>query len=324
MTEVTEKVKEKAGGGDDGGGGLTSKLVVPVAAAAGTLVSGYAAKKVPELLREHVLPRLEQKGDDEAEGLGRKAVEGAKGAVEERGGIAGKVAGKMLGGGDDDDSGDTAKGWGRGRRLPIQCSVDVAVPVDVAYNQWTQFTEFPSFMHRVEEIEQKDDSTLVWHENIWHVRRSWKSEIVEQRPNERIVWHSKSRGGHSGVITFHPLSDRLTRIEVNIDFQPEGMFEKLSSGLRFHRRAIRSDLQRFKAFVEMRGEETGEWRGEIHEEEKNPALSEPQDEHDEQDDQDDQDDEGRGESDGSRDGDPEAARKEREQRRRERQKAMSS
>jgi len=115
-------------------------------------------------------------------------------------------------------------------------------------------------MHRAERVEQRDDQTLAWHENVWGVRRSWEAQIVEQVPDERIAWRSDSRGGHSGVVTFHELSDRLTRVELNVDFQPQGMFEKLASGLRFHRRALKTDLQRFKAFIEMRNEETGAWR----------------------------------------------------------------
>jgi uncharacterized membrane protein len=270
-TETKEKAKEKATQAKDAakekteklrGGSLASKLAVPAAAAVGTLVSSYAAKKVPDLLRG--------KGLDEAENLGKRALEGAQGAAAQGGGLAGKAAERLLGGGGGEQQ-QPAKGWGRGRRLPIQCSVDVAAPVKVAYDQWTQFEDFPEFMHRVERIEQKDDQTVVWHENVWGIQRSWEAEIVEQVPDERIVWRSDSRGGHSGVVTFHELSDRLTRVELNVDLQPQGMFEKLASGLRFHRRAVKTDLQRFKAFVEMRNEETGAWRGEIDNEDANPA-----------------------------------------------------
>jgi uncharacterized membrane protein len=269
--ETKEKVKGKAAEAKDAvkeksekapGGSLVSKLAVPAAAAAGTLISSYAAKKVPDLLRG--------KGLDEAENLGKRAVEGAQGAVAQGGGLAGKAAERLLGGGGGGEQ-QPAKGWGRGRRLPIQCSVDVAVPVKVAYDQWTQFEDFPEFMHRAERVEQKDDQTVAWHENVWGVSRSWEAQIVEQVPDERIAWRSDSRGGHSGVVTFHELSDRLTRVELNVDFQPQGVFEKLASGLRFHRRAIKTDLQRYKAFIEMRNEETGAWRDEIHDEDENPA-----------------------------------------------------
>jgi len=329
VTKAKEATKEKAaqakdavkGGSKDAakGGGLgplVSKAAVPVAAAAGTLVSSYAVKKVPDLLRA--------RGGEEAEKLGKRALEGVQGAASQSGGIAGKAAEKLLGGGGEDGDGggakQPAKGWGRGRRLPIQCSFDVAVPVEVAYDQWTQFEDFPEFMHRVEQIEQKDDETLVWHENVWGIRRSWEAEIVEQVPDERIVWRSDDRGGHSGVVTFHELSDRLTRVELNVDLQPEGMFEKLASGLRFHRRAIKTDLQRYKAFVEMRNEETGAWREEIHEEDENPAREATKG-------LDNGNASSRGEdSDGDSgdDSDGEESRKEREERRRQRREAAAS
>jgi hypothetical protein len=133
-------------------------------------------------------------------------------------------------------------------------------------------------MHRVERIEQKDDTHIVWHENIWGVRRQWEAEIIEQRPDARIAWESTSGSPkQKGVVTFHELSDRLTRIEVTLDQQPKGVFEKASSGFRMTRRALKSDLMRFKAFVETRDEETGAWRGEVEEgevvggEEERPA-----------------------------------------------------
>ncbi|HKU55517.1 MAG TPA: SRPBCC family protein [Gaiellaceae bacterium] len=324
-TETKAKVKDKAAetkdavkktaeklGGDGGGDGssLLSKLAVPAAAAAGTLVSSYAAKKLPDLLRGRGLEDLKGKGLEGAESLGKRAVEGAQGAAAQSGGLAGKAAERLLGGGGDGE-GQPAKGWGRGRRLPIQCSVDVAVPVKVAYDQWTQFEDFPEFMHRAERVEQRDDQTVAWHENVWGVSRSWEAQIVEQVPDERIAWRSDSRGGQSGVVTFHELSDRLTRVELNIDFQPQGVFEKLASGLRFHRRAIKTDLQRYKAFVEMRNEETGAWRGEIHDEDENPAREATKGHDNSQ------------ASNGDSSSD-ESSRKEREERRQQRRKAATA
>lgn len=322
VTKAKEKTKEKAseakdalkGGSKNGAasshlGSLASKAAVPVAAAAGTLISSYAVKKVPGLLRE--------RGGEGAEKLGKQVLEGVQGAASQSGGLAGKAAEKLLGGGHGDGDGDgdgdgghqPAKGWGRGRRLPIQCSIDVAVPIEVAYDQWTQFEDFPEFMHRVEQIEQKNDETVVWHENVWGIKRSWESQIVEQIPDERIVWRSDDRGGHSGVVTFHKLSDRLTRVELNLDFQPEGVFEKLASGLRFHRRAIKTDLQRYKAFAEMRNEETGAWRGEVHDEDENPAREAVKG---------DQEESNRNSS------NDESSRKEREERRKQRREAATS
>jgi hypothetical protein len=120
-------------------------------------------------------------------------------------------------------------------------------------------------MHRVEKVEQRDDAHLVWHEKIWGIRREWEAEITDQRPNERIAWKSLSGTQTTGVVTFHALSDRLTRIEVNLDFQPQGLLEKTASGFRMSRRALKSDLMRFKAFIEMKDEETGAWRGRVEE-----------------------------------------------------------
>jgi uncharacterized membrane protein len=169
------------------------------------------------------------------------------------------------GGGEDDEDGGghAGDGTGKGRRMPVQQSVDVAAPIEVVYDQWTQFEDYPKFMQRAERVEQRDDTHVVFHEKVWGVRRSWEAEILEQRPDERIVWRTTSGMQHVGVVTFHELSERLTRIELNLDVDPDGPVEKIARGGRFIKRAARADLKRFKAFVEMRDEETGAWRGEI-------------------------------------------------------------
>jgi uncharacterized protein YndB with AHSA1/START domain len=146
----------------------------------------------------------------------------------------------------------------------VEKSIEVSLPVSTVYNQWTQFEEFPKFMFRVERIEQKDDTHLVWHEKIWGVRRQWEAEILEQRPNERIAWKSLSGPQHVGVINFHQLHDpRLSRVQVNLDFQPTGLIEKTGRGWRATIRALDTDLQRFKAFVEMKEAASGAWRGRV-------------------------------------------------------------
>jgi hypothetical protein len=147
----------------------------------------------------------------------------------------------------------------------VQEYIDVAVPIDLAYDQWTQFEEFPRFMRGVEHIEQRDDTTLVWSEKLWGVRRSWVAEITDQRPLERIAWRSTSGPQHAGVVTFHKLSDRLTRIQVSLDHQPKGLFERAASGMRYTARALESDLKRYKALVEMSEDATGAWRGRVEE-----------------------------------------------------------
>jgi uncharacterized membrane protein len=208
------------------------------------------------VLEETVLPKLAESGGPKALVEGFVSGNGA-------GGAAKGLLERMTGGGGDGDGGDAGDGTGKGRRMPVQQSVDVAAPIDVVYDQFTQFEDYPKFMHRVESVEQRDDTHVVFHEKVWGIRRQWEAEIVEQRPDERIVWKTVSGLSHTGVVTFHDLAERLTRIELNIDVDPHGPVEKLGRGLRFVKRAARADLKRFKAYVEMHEEETGAWRGEI-------------------------------------------------------------
>jgi uncharacterized membrane protein len=240
VTEDVEGVADKAKGAlsGNGNGSLAKKLIVPAAAGVGTLVAGYAAKKGPDLWRAQVLPKLEDKGSDEAASLGKQAAEKMKG----QGGLAGKVASSMAGGG-----GSSKKT----RRLPIQRWTDVAVPVETAYKAWLDFEKFPKFMHRVLSVEKKGDKRLTWSEKIWFSKRQWEGEITERRANDRIAWKTKNGPEHSGVVSFHKLDDNLTRVMVTVDFHPTGMMEKMASGLRFVKRAVQSDLARFKAYVEL-------------------------------------------------------------------------
>jgi uncharacterized membrane protein len=185
-------------------------------------------------------------------------------------GIGSLVGGGSLFGGDDsgdsdsDDGGDgEGDATGSGRRMPIQQAVDVAVPVKIAYNLWTQFQDWPDFMHRVDSAQQVDDSTVEFSTKVWGITRHFKAEIVEQRPDERIEWDVAEGLTHSGVVTFHELAPRLTRLEVTLDVKPEGLLEKAGRGMRFTKRAVRGDLHRFKAFAEMEEEAEGGWRGTI-------------------------------------------------------------
>jgi len=199
------------------------------------------------------------------------------GVADAVGGVASGIGGKLTG--KKKKEGESPSGTGRGRRLPVEESIDVGVDIATAYDQFTQFEEWPKFMHRVERIEQRDETTLMWHENIWGVRRSWEAEITDQVPCERIAWRSHGGTQSVGVVTFHRLSDTLTRILMTVDFQPKGLFEKTASGMRISRRAIKSDLMRFKGFIELRDEATGEWRGRI--EDGELADEEPEAERDE-------------------------------------------
>jgi uncharacterized membrane protein len=223
----------------------------------GALAKNTVAPRLMDTVAPKVKDTLGPKIAD-AGGAGQLAKGALSGVSGAGGGLLSKVG---LGGGD----GAEARGTGKGRRLPVQESVDVAVPLETAYNQFTQFEDFPEFMHRVEKVEQRDDTHLVWHEKIGGIRREWEAEINDQRPDERIAWKSLSGTQTTGVVTFHALSERLTRVEVMLDFQPQGLLEKTASGFRMSRRALKSDLMRFKAFVEMRDEETGAWRGRVEE-----------------------------------------------------------
>jgi len=154
-------------------------------------------------------------------------------------------------------------GVGKGRRMPIQQSIDVAVPLKTAYNQWTQFEDWPKFMHRLQSVSQEDESHVSFKTKIWGISKEFNAEIVEQRPDQRIKWKVTEGVTHTGVVTFHELADRLTRVEVNLDVDPGSLIEKAARGMRHVKRAVRADLARFKAYVMMEDEETGSWRGRI-------------------------------------------------------------
>jgi uncharacterized membrane protein len=211
---------------------------------------------------------------EKAADLGKKAKDKAtSGAREVASDVADEKLGSKLGGlgglfgkdngGSGDDSEEATEAHGSGRRMPIQQSVDVAVPIDEAYDQWTRFEEWPEFMHRVDSVQQVDDSTVHISTKVWGVTKEFEAEIVEQRPDERIEWHSEDGLMNSGVITFHRLAPRLTRIEVTMDVKPDSLLEKAGRGMRFTKRAVRGDLHRFKAYVEMEEHTDKGWRGTI-------------------------------------------------------------
>ena len=142
-------------------------------------------------------------------------------------------------------------------------SIDVNVPVRIAYDQWTQFEEFPRFMEAVEKVEQLDDTTLRWTAEIAGVKKTWKASITEQTPDQRIAWTSTEGAENAGVVTFHRLDDRKTRVALQLDVEPEGPVESVGDALGFVQRQAQGDLERFKEFVESRGVATGAWRGEV-------------------------------------------------------------
>ena len=182
-------------------------------------------------------------------------------------GIVKAVGKKMLPGGGGEEGGKGKKGTpgvGKGRRMPVQQAVDIAVPLSVAYNQWTQFEEWPQFMHRLDQATQEDDCTVSFKTKVWGMSKEFVAQIIEQRPDERIQWSVKEGVAHTGVVTFHELAPRLTRVQISLDVEPGSWVEKAARGMRHVKRAVRADLARFKAFVEMQEVETGAWRGVIH------------------------------------------------------------
>ena len=145
----------------------------------------------------------------------------------------------------------------------VEQSIEVDVPVSTAYNQWTQFEEFPSFMEGVESVSQLDDTHLRWVAEIGGKTQEWKAEITEQHPDERVAWRSVEGKDNAGVVTFHRLEDQRCKIMVQMDFEPEGVVETVGSAIGADERRVKGDLERFKELIERRGAETGAWRGEV-------------------------------------------------------------
>lgn len=142
-------------------------------------------------------------------------------------------------------------------------SIEVNVPVYVAYNQWTQFEEFPRFMEGVEEVRQLTDSQLFWRAEIADSEQLWHAEINEQIPDKRIAWTSIEGAKNAGVVTFHFIDDNTTRIMFQIEYDPEGFIENVGAALGIVENRMEGDLKRFKEFIEERKMPTGSWRGTI-------------------------------------------------------------
>jgi len=144
-------------------------------------------------------------------------------------------------------------------------SIEVNVPVHVAYNQWTQFEEFPQFMEGVQEVRQLDDKRLHWRAEIGGKTEEWNAEITEQVPDKRIAWTSTSGAQNDGVVAFRSTGSGTTEVTLQLSYQPEGMTEKMGDAMGMVDRQVEGDLKRFKEFIEMRGQSTGGWRGTIEE-----------------------------------------------------------
>jgi uncharacterized membrane protein len=229
--------------------------------------AGLAALVVPLAKKGVEAVRSAKGGPSIGEKVGEKVKETVSEKVDEAGGaggIAKQAAGGLLGLGPDGGTGDgEIEGVGHGRRLPVQQSCDVAAPLETVYNQFTQFEEWPNFMHRVTRVSQEDDCTVSFATKIWGVTKQFQADIETQRPDERIKWRVSQGITHTGVVTFHELAPRLTRIELTLDVDPGSLIEKFARGARHVKRAARADLHRFKAFVELQEQATGAWRGVI-------------------------------------------------------------
>ena len=151
-------------------------------------------------------------------------------------------------------------------------SIDVGVPIDVAYNQWTQFQDFSGFMKKVEDVDQEDDTTLTFKAQVFWSHRTWQAQIIDQVPNDRIIWRSKGEKGHvDGAVTFHELAPNLTRILIVLEYYPQGLFERTGNLWRAQGRRARLELKHFRRHVMTRSildqDELEGWRGEIHDSE---------------------------------------------------------
>jgi hypothetical protein len=145
----------------------------------------------------------------------------------------------------------------------IEHSIDVEVPVREAYDQWTQFEQFPRFMDGVESVRQLDDTRLHWVAAVAGRRQEWDAEITEQTPDQRIAWTSTTGDRNAGVVDFHRLGDTATRITLTMEVEPSGVVETVGDALGLPSGQVKGDLERFRDHIESRGTATGGWRGEV-------------------------------------------------------------
>jgi uncharacterized membrane protein len=226
-----------------GAAGLGLMALAPLAAkGAGKLVSGAADKGTGKL-------------KDAGDKLGSNVKKKVKGDLVD--GLPG--SGLFSKSGDSDGT----PGVGKARRMPVQQDLDIGVPISTVYNQWTQFEEWPNFMHRITSVSQDDDTHVKFKTKIWGKTKEFTAEIEEQRPDERIKWRVTEGVSHCGVVTFHEIGPRLTRVELNLDIEPGSLIEKAARGMRHVKRAVRADMARFKAYVLMEEDESGAWRGRV-------------------------------------------------------------
>src|SRR5215213_9876348 len=145
----------------------------------------------------------------------------------------------------------------------IERSIEIDVPVRTAYNQWTQFEDFPQFMEGVKQVKQLDDKHLFWKADIGGQEKEWKAEITEQIPDQRIAWTSQSGTMTAGVVTFHPLSDAKSKVMLQMEYDPQGIVENVKDAIGVVTQSVQGELERLKQYIESRGSESGAWRGTV-------------------------------------------------------------
>jgi uncharacterized membrane protein len=218
-------------------------------------MSGSTGKTVKNMAKGDSAPKAALKaGVETVKDSGVKGVSTIKDKVSE-----------AVGGDNDGDKGKDKKL----KFINIVEELDLPVPRAVAYQAWTQFEEFPTFMKKVENVEQQDDQTVEWKAKIFWSHRSWTAEIVDQVPNERIVWRSKGEKGHvDGAVTFHELTPDLTRMLVNLEYYPQGLFERTGNLWRAVGRRVRLELKFFRRYITsevlLHQDDVEGWSGEIH------------------------------------------------------------
>lgn len=257
---------------EGGGGGLLGALKGnPAVAQLGEAARGYAKARGADAAKKigGKLTGVTGSLTDKAEGGGFKAAAVTK-AVQKvaEGDSPVKAAFSGVGAGIKEKVksafGKSGGGGGNKKFVTIIEDITIGVPVDVAYDQWTQFQEFATFTKGVESVDQADEVTTNWKVKVAKSRRSWQAKVTEQVPDRRIVWTTEgAKATTKGVVTFHPLADDLTQVLLVMEYYPKGLFEKTGNIWRAQGRRARLDLKHFRRFVMFRNEATGSWRGEI-------------------------------------------------------------
>jgi len=254
--------------GKDAVRGLGRQLLAsPAVAGLGEAAKNYARAQATSLVRRvtgAVTQRLSRVADaPDASPATKAKATGAKELLQGKSPIRAGISAAMKGLSEKVKSA-LGRGGGTPKSTNIVESIDIGMPVDVVYNQWTQYPEFAKFMKGVEGVDAKSETESIWRVKVFRSRRTWTAKTQEQVPDRRISWTSEgAKGSTKGVISFHPLADDLTRVLLVMEYYPQGLYEKTGNIWRAGGRRARLDLKHFRRFVTISGKETGSWRGEI-------------------------------------------------------------